>query len=198
MSDTPEFSPRELERLRKLAAERLPNEPNRIEWQEASPTPPAVLEILHAGNYDPLTGMPQSPDRVPPVVDTKPGSNGNDWFSHLALAPREGPPREPMLPAQRAEQDQRYMEAYRLWASLSAQSKTQLAACTRWQQENHPYWLVQLTATNDRSPDPSIPPVVLKAPTQSDAEKRYTELCGVTGWDHSAAQLTAALYVEAA
>jgi hypothetical protein len=83
------------------------------------------------------------------------------------------------LPSLADARETREREAFKTWAEISTQEKTQLVAQTQWDLPGtkeyapaDPYWLVCI-------PDGACPAVVLRAPSEPVAIARYNLLCGI-------------------
>jgi hypothetical protein len=89
------------------------------------------------------------------------------------------------------------MDRHRAWCALSVQHKSQLNADQAFADASEPYWEVRLVAM-DSVPDSGAPPLLIRAATAADAQKRYMHLCGVTGVDERAQKWHVVLWAEPA
>jgi hypothetical protein len=169
-----DLTPQERERLVKLARQPLEGERYRQAWEPGRPSPPHLLE----GRRCPLSGRPLSRDERLP---------GEPEPLTAALE----------LPSQRAWREREEWEAFKEFAAMTAQQKTQLVACLRWGKEPHPAWLCQLVATAAQAADPGCFPVVLKAPSELEAKFRYQTLMGITSYDSNNLEIRATKYAPA-
>jgi hypothetical protein len=138
-------------------------EPPRV-WEPGAPSSPEVLRLLdypHAANGQPLPPRrPQEP--VPP------GPHASD----AELAAHAG--RRHRTFYQYGLDEELFMDRFRYWVGLDVCQKSQLAADVQFGKEESPQWTVHVPA------DPAQPPLVLRAPDELTACRRYKALCGIT------------------
>src|SRR5262249_32919655 len=121
--------------------------------------PPASESVSAKGDCDVKVKMGESKFGAPlgppyaaefvqvEEVDARPGTDygpGWRWQSRSTEGQHKG--KLVSRTTSREERERSEFEAFREWSMLSAQQKTQVAACIRWGKESSPYWICQLVA----------------------------------------------------
>jgi hypothetical protein len=128
-------------------------------WAPAAPSHPSVRRLLERP-HSPV-GMPLPPAK-PLLPQLGPRPTDGELAAHSGRCFR-------MMAEYQAADDEFYL-AYLFWVDLDVAAKTQLASEAMYDNPAEPQWVVQVL------PDPSVPPVVVRAPDAVVARERGRQL----------------------
>jgi hypothetical protein len=113
-------------------------------------------------------------------------------FTAAEIAAFEQLPQPKRFAPKTFEDEQKLRLAFEVWsdadfarcralASLTTQQRSQLESDRKYRDPAEPYWLCEVKAGTEQTPESGIPPMLVRGKTAEEAGERYCHLCGLVG-----------------